>query len=585
MTRRLESPADPCPRESGTRPSPGTVPAVEALLLTGRVRTFDPLRPWADAVAVRGDRIVAVGSVAECRAALPASTDRIDGAAVLPGFTDAHVHPLFGGLDLVGCNLHDADDADGYLRLVDGFARAHPQAPWITGGGWALPAFPGGLPTAGRLDTVTGGRPAYLVNTDRHGAWVNTAALRAAGIDAGTPDPPDGRIERAPDGSPTGMLHEGAATLVASAIPTPSPADLRHALLAAQRYLHAQGITAWQDAIVGDYLGYPDALPVYTDLAGRGELTGAVDLALWWDRGRGPEQLADLASRRTRIAALADPSAPARPARLRAGTVKIMVDGIVENCSAALHAPYLGRARPTTGTLFVGGRDLARAVTAADGAGFSVHLHAIGDRAVTQALDALQTARAGRRPGATDGAQRNRAAVPRHHIAHLQLVAPGDISRFAGLDVTANLQMLWAAEDEQVRTLCRPLLGDDRVDAQYPFGDLHRAGVPLAAGSDWPVTTASVLAQVQVAVTRRPPGSPRIAPLGAHQALDVDTALAACTVGGAALHGRDATLRPGTTADLVVLGADPYRESPDDIANIPVTATVGGSRVVHRIGR
>jgi len=142
--------------------------------------------------------------------------------------------------------------------------------------------------------------------------------------------------------------------------------------------------------------------------------------------------------------------------------------------------------------------------------------------------------------------------------------------------------MLWAAEDDQVRTLCRPLLGDRRVDGQYPFADLHRAGAPLAAGSDWPVSSASVLAQVQVALTRRPIESPRAPALGPDQALDLDTALAACTVGGGALHGRDTAIRPGATADLVVLGADPYREPAGQLGQIPVLATVAGARIVHR---
>jgi predicted amidohydrolase YtcJ len=538
-----------------------------ALLLTGRVRTFDPDRPWADAVAVRDGRILAVGSAGECRAALPAGYQAIDAPAILPGFTDSHVHPLYGGLDLTGCNLHEAADRAGYLDMVGQFARARPDAAWIVGGGWALPAFPSGLPTATDLDTVTGPRPAYLVNTDRHGAWVNTAALRAAGIDASTPDPPDGRIERNPDGSPTGMLHEGAAALVAGAMPPPSPADLRRALLAAQHHLHAQGITAWQDAIVGEYLGYPDPLPVYLELAGRGELNATVELALWWQRDRGVEQIDQLLDRRAAVAAAARPG-------LRAGTVKIMVDGIVENGSAALHEPYLAGARDL-GRLFVGGDELSGAVTAADRAGFAVHLHAIGDRAVTAALDAVAAARLAR---SVSGPAPQPA--PRHHIAHLQLVAGRDVGRFAELGVTANLQMYWAADDEQVRTLCRPVLGDHRVERHYPFADLHRSGAPLAAGSDWPVSTASVLAQVQVAVTRRPATEPDVEPLAPQQALDVETALAACTIGGAELHGRAAAIRPGAAADLVLLEDDPYRVSPTQIGGIPVRATIAAGRPV-----
>ena len=463
-------------------------------MLEGLVRTFDEARPWAPAIAVRDGSIVAVGTTRECREAAGPHAEVLRAALVLPGFVDCHVHPLQGGLDLIGCDLHQADTAAGYLDLVARFAAAHPDEPWITGGGWVLPAFPGGLATAAELDAVTGDRPAYLMNTDRHGAWVNSAALRRAGIDATTPDPPDGRIERDQYGQPTGMLHEGAAGLVASTMPRLSPEHLRSALLAAQAQLHAAGITAWQDAIVGEYLGYPDALPVYCDLAASGDLTATVELALWWDRNAWPGQLAALLARR-RIAAIAC---------LSANTVKIMVDGIVENRSAALHRPYLsGAGDADAGSTFLDPDELVDAVAAVAGAGFAAHLHAIGDRAVTDALDAMAAlpesgASPDGGPEVTPGRQ------PRHHIAHLQLVAPQDIPRFAALGVTANLQMLWAAEDDQVRDLCRPLLGDDRVEMQYPFASLLAAGAPLVTGSDWPVSTPAVLDQIQVGVTRRP---------------------------------------------------------------------------------
>ena len=515
---------------------------------------------------------MAVGTTGECRQAAGPHAEVLRAPLVLSGFVDCHVHPLQGGLDLLGCDLHEADTATGYLDLVARFAADHPDDPWITGGGWVLPAFPGGLATAAELDAVTGDRPAYLMNTDRHGAWVNSAALRRAGIDATTPDPADGRIERDQDGQPTGMLHEGAAALVASIMPRLGPAHLRSALLAAQAHLHAAGITAWQDAIVGEYLGYPDALPVYCDLAASGELTATVELALWWDRNAGPGQLAALLARR-RIAAAAG---------LSANTVKIMVDGIVENRSAALHLPYLcGADGADAGSTFLDPDELIDAVAAVDGAGFAAHLHAIGDRAVTDALDAIAAVLGIGAP--PDGGS---AVAPggrrRHHIAHLQLVAPQDIPRFAALGVTANLQMLWAAEDDQVRDLCRPLLGDDRVDRQYPFASLLATGAPLVTGSDWPVSTPAVVDQIQVGVTRRPVDHPDRPPLAIEQALTVEAAVRAATVGGGRLHGRDVRLRPGARADLVALDRDIYRIPAEEIASAEVITTVAGGTVVHR---
>ena len=223
----------------------------------GPVFTAATTRHRASAVAVRGDRIIAVGHDRDTWVAdlTGPDTEVVDlaGRLLVPGFQDAHVHPVWGGLDLMRCNLADDVTADAYLSRIRAYAQAHPQAEWILGGGWAMAAFPGGTPTAEALDSVVADRPAFLANRDGHGAWVNSAALRLAGIDRATPDPADGRIERDADGHPTGTLHEGAMTLVNRLLPETSAAELREALLLGQAYLHSLGVTAWQDAIVGAY--------------------------------------------------------------------------------------------------------------------------------------------------------------------------------------------------------------------------------------------------------------------------------------------------------------------------------------------
>lgn len=487
-------------------------------------------------VLVEGDRIVAVG-------------DGLDADEVLevpflsPGFTDAHVHPIQGGLERLRCDLSEESTREGYLAAIKAYADAHPDLEWILGGGWAMPAFPGGTPTAADLDSVTGGRPAYLPNRDHHGAWVNSRALEIAGIDEHTPDPPDGRIERDADGRPTGTFHEGATSLVSRYLPRTTAEDYYAALMAGQSYLHSVGVTSWQDAIVGAYSGMDDPAATYEAAAANGDLRSHVVGALWWERKVGVEQVADLVGRREAMTS----------GRFRATTVKIMQDGVAENYTAAMLTPYLdrcGHATDNSGHSFLTAEAIRDAVQALDAAGFQVHVHAIGDRGVREALDAF---------AGTDPARR-------HHIAHLQLVHPDDVPRFAQLGVAANMQMLWACLDDQMVDLTIPFLGEERSRWQYPFGDLARAGARLVAGSDWPVSTPDPLQAIEVGVTRCDPDSDR-EPFLPEQALTREQAWAAYTSGSARANHRGpgdevsaGVLRPGAVADLVVLDRDPFAE-------------------------
>ena len=244
-------------------------------------------------------------------------------------------------------------------------------------------------------------RPVFLPNRDHHGAWVNSRALELAGVDRHTPDPHDGRIERDAEGRPTGTLHEGAMGLVGRLLPPTTDEEYDAALLAGQAYLHSLGVTGWQDAIVGAYAGMDDPGPTYRRAAERGSLTGWVVGALWWDRDRGVEQVADLVARR------ADYS----HGRFRATSVKIMQDGVAENFTAAMSEPYLDRCgHPTDnrGHSFVAAGALREAVPALVEAGFQVHVHAIGDRGVREALDAFAAAPDRRRPAAPPGAPAGR---------------------------------------------------------------------------------------------------------------------------------------------------------------------------------
>jgi len=480
------------------------------------------------------------------------------GGLIAPGFTDAHVHPIQGGLERLRCDLSGLSTREEYVAAVRAYADAHPDREWILGGGWAMPAFPGGNPLAADLDAVVPDRPVFLPNRDHHGAWVNSRALEIAGIHRDTPDPPDGRVERDADGRPTGTLHEGATSLVSRHLPRTTGADYRKALLAGQAYLHSLGVTSWQDAIVGSYSGMDDPGSTYLDAATSGELRSYVVGALWWDRRQGVEQVADLVGRREALT----------HGRFRATTVKIMQDGVAENGTAAMLEPYLdkcGHATDNRGHSFVDAAALRDAVRALDAAGFQVHVHAIGDRGVRETLDAM---------AGTDRARR-------HQVAHLQLVHPDDVPRFGALGVAANLQMLWACQDEQMLDLTIPFLGEERSRWQYPFGDLHRAGAPLVAGSDWPVSTPDPLAAIHTAVTRTSYGEPAPAgtePFLPEQALPLEVALAAYTSGSAWANHRDlhdgaGVLEPGAAADLVVLDRDPFGGPAEEIGATGVRST------------
>jgi predicted amidohydrolase YtcJ len=540
--------------------------AADLVFTGGPVHTVDAARSRATAVAVRGDRIVAVGHE-EVRELIGPRTDVVDlaGRLLVPGFQDAHVHPVGGGLELGQCDLSGAVTLEEYRRRIRTYADANPDLPWITGGGWSMETFPGGTPTREQLDEVVPDRPAYLVNRDHHGAWANTRALELAGVTAGTADPADGRIERDTGGGPAGMLQEGAMRLVGELVPRPTTDELVAALLRAQALLHSYGITAWQDAIVGGNPVTADAAPAYTAAVRDGSLTARVVGALWWDRTRGAEQIPELIEWRERLTG----------GRLRATSVKIMQDGIAENHTAAMLGPYLtgrGRASGNAGISFVDPEALRAYVTELDAHGFQVHFHALGDRAVREALDAVEAAR---RANAWSGT--------RPHLAHVQVVHPDDVARFRALGAVANIQPLWAVHEPQMDDLTIPFLGAERAACQYPFGDLVRAGATIAAGSDWPVSSADPIQGMHVAVNRRSPDAAEDVPAFLPgQRLDLGTALAAYTAGSAHVNHLDdtGTIGPGRLADLVVLDRDPFARPADEIAATRVIQTyVAGDRV------
>jgi predicted amidohydrolase YtcJ len=511
------------------------------------------------ALAARDGRVIAVGD--DVPALIGAGTRVLDGvgALVVPGFQDAHVHPPQAGRHMTTVNLRELSSRADYLDRIASYVADHPEAAWVVGGGWSMEHFPGGLPHRADLDPVTAGKPAFLFNRDVHGAWVNSAALALAGIDASTPDPPDGRYQRDADGAPIGMLHEGAAYSFESTwVPAPSSADWEAAILAAQARSHALGITGWQDAWVT-----PATLEAYRSLAGDGRLTARVVGALWCDRHGDLGQIAGFLEQRERAVGTFHPT-----------TVKIMVDGIIENQTAAMFEPFHdghGGRTDNRGLMYVDRDVLLPAVTELDRLGFQVHMHAIGDRAVHAALDAVAAARA------TNGASDNR-----HHIAHLQVVSPDDVPRFADLDVVANCQTYWAQHEPQMEEHTIPWIGAARAELQYPFESLRRTAARLAMGTDWPVTTADPLREMEVAVRRVDPDRRASASFLPQERLTLVEALAGFTSGAAHVNHDEAggRLTVGARADLAVVDQDLFALE-GRTADARVTCTVAAGQVVY----
>ncbi len=547
-----------------------------AVLVGGRILADVSGRRFVEALAIDADRVLVAGGREEVEGLVGGSTEVIDleGRLAMPAFGDAHIHAVGGGLEMARCNLLGKRTRSECLEGIAGYAGGLPPDAWVLGGGWAMEAFPGGLPQGSDLDGVCGGRPVFLPNRDHHSAWVSTAALERAGVERGTPDPPDGRIERDGAGRPTGVLHEGAMGLVSRLVPAPSREELVDALGLAQSYLAGLGVTFWQDACIGDAreLGVFDAYDCYVAAAGDGRLHADVVGALWWERRRGLAQLDDLLTRRE----------GAGRGAFRAASVKIMLDGVCETFTAAMTEPYLGLGvghEHPRGKLFVEPDELTAAVGALDEAGFQLHFHALGDRAVHVGLDALEAL-----PPARRGAGR-------HHLAHLQFVRPEDLDRFARVGATANFQPLWACREPQMEELTLPFVGDERAEWQYSIGSLRSRGTPLAFGSDWPVSSPDPIQQVHVAVNRRL--STRLGragtaetevPFRPEEAVGVWDAVSAFTEGVARVNRREGhlgCLLPGARADVVVLDQDIFAIPPAEIGDTSVVHTLAAGRVVH----
>jgi predicted amidohydrolase YtcJ len=533
----------------------------DLVLRNGAVYTLDASRSWADAVAVSGGRIVYVGPESGLRPWVGPRTAVVDlrGKMLLPGFHDSHVHLVYGGIELSECYLYDFTGQEQILEAVARYAEQNPDKKWIRGAGWQLPIFPDANPHKSALDNVVRDRPVFLLAADGHSAWVNSRALELAGITRQTPDPPAGRIERdRVTGEPSGTLREGAVNLVAGRLPAYTREDFARGLRRGLQLANRFGITSVQDANCNEAI-----LEAYAELDRRGELTARVVAAMEVDPAEGVAQVPRLVEMRKKY----------RRGGLRAGAAKIFADGVIESRTAALLEPYVGMG-DDRGKANVEPAALNPLVAALDREGFQVHVHAIGDRAIRNSLDAFESARA-----------RNGVRDSRHQIAHIELFNPEDVPRFRRLGVIANFQPLWAYADPYITKLTVPALGPGRSRWLYPIASLVKSGAIVACGSDWSVTSMNPLDAIQVGITRRGldegPGAAWIP----EEVADLPSMLAGYTINGAYVNFEEketGSIEAGKAADLVVLDRNLFEVPPQDIHHVKVLLTLLGGKEVYR---
>ncbi len=523
----------------------------DAVFLNGTLLTLDPRRPAAQALAVRGERLLAVGSNAAIAALARPHTRCVDlhGRFVLPGFHDAHLHLLALGRSRSTLDLRPAHSLEDLQARLARFAQALPPAAWIVGSGWDQSGWPQArLPERRDLDPFCGGRPAFLERIDLHAAVVNSAAVQAAGIGRETKPPPGGEIVRDAAGESTGLLLEDARTLVRRLLPPPRPDDTRRALSRALAEAAAVGITSVQD-----YSGW-EAFLELERLRAAEELP--VRVREWLDF-RLP--LETLRAQRAHH--------PAADAWLATGMLKAFLDGSLGSRTAALLTPYAD-APHTSGLLQYDPGELIALAVERVRAGFQLGFHAIGDRAARLALDVFAAAAAAA------------PTMPPPRIEHLQVLDPADLPRLRSLGVIASIQPSHLLDD---RRWAEARLGPERRASAYPWQSLLRAGLPLAFGSDAPVAGLHPGLGLFAALDRPGRNGPEGFPPAAER-ISLAAALRAYTSGGALAEGTErdkGSLTPGQLADFAVWSHDLRTLAPEDLPNARALLTVAGGRAVH----
>lgn len=528
----------------------------DVVLLNGAIYTLDASRSWAQSIGIKNGKIIYVGTTDGARKITNSSTKVVNlgGNMVLPGLHDNHVHLIDGGVELEHCDLSKSETVDAVLAKVAAYAAEHPDEMWIRGGGWILPLFPKGNPQAAQLDRVVSDRPVFLESQDHHSAWVNSAALKLAKINADTPDPKGGHIERVKGSQqPSGTLRESAMLLVADCMPKLTNAEYDSGLARAVKIANGFGITSIQDAAVDANL-----LRTYADAEKRGDLNVKVVTALRTVPEKGLSQVDTFIEQRKNFSGQ----------KVRVQSAKIFIDGVIEDHTAALLEPYVGV--DTSGHLNFSPEEFAALVARLVKEKFQVHVHAIGDRGVRTALDGF-------------AAVKDVSQGLRHHIAHLELVNEVDVSRFRALNVSPNIQGYWAQRDKYISDLTEPFVGKTRSAQLYPIKALTTCGAVVCAGSDWPVSSLNPFDAIEVSVTRKHEGDKNAASWLPQHCADLDAMLAAYTIGGAYVNHEDdvtGSIEVGKAADLIVVDRNVFAIAPEDIHNTKVLMTFLDGKLV-----
>ena len=546
-----------CPWLNHSQASEGKA---DVVLQNGKIYTADPTRSIAQAIAFTGNTIVAVGKDEDMAPLIGAATQTVDlqGKLVLPGIIDTHIHPIFGAVDRLKCSLAGIPARiDALKPVIQACLAKEPGGPdkWFEA--VQLDNY-GFSATALDLDSIESARPLVLEGNDGHTAWVNSRGLELVGIAAAKTDPRGGKIVRDVSGTPSGAFIDNATALVLDRFSEPSVEE-RAALTAAElKSMSAYGLTSLMDA----YVTPAEAL-VWRRLYDTGKLGMRVRTAIYVadPNDDSDEAVAQLVA--------ASKAGDVDPDFLRAGVVKVFADGVMEYPAqtAALLSPYLdadGKPTNNVGELYFDPLRFAQLVAKLDAAGIAVHVHAIGDRAVRESLDAFAFARNAN--GATDS---------RHQIAHLQLVDPADFPRFKEFGVIADMQLEWAKRDASLEAPTEPYLGPNRYRYLYPAGSIHAAGAMIVGGSDWDVSSYNPFRAMQHAVTRGERGM-GYEPLNIDERIPIGTAIDAYTINAAFAMKQDVTtgsLEIGKRADLVILDRDILSVDFETIEDTVVLAT------------
>src|SRR5438874_1729369 len=536
--------------------------AADTVILNARIYTVNPQQTWAEALAISGEKIIAVGSTNEIQKYRNASTKIIDaqGHLVLPGFVDCHIHFMDGSTGLTRVDLNDAKTVAEIPKRAKEYAESHLQGTWITGMGWTYPTFgPSALPDKKILDDVVPTRPVYLVAFDGHSSWANSKALQMAGITRETPDPPNGKIVRNEKGEATGALKETAGDLVAKVMPKPSREERLAALRLGIHEANKFGLTRVHSA--GQDFEWLD---LYDELRRNGEMTLRFYVAYFLDP---PELTPDA------IEKIEQARRTYHDDWISGSVVKTMLDGGVEAHTAAMLTPYSDDPSQT-GKLFWDPAKYTQAVAELDRRGLQIFTHAIGDKAVRLALDAYQNA-----------AETNHTNDARPRIEHIETVSAQDIPRFGKQGVIASFQPLHAYPDDDTLNIWARNVGPERAQRAWVWHSIETTGGRLAFGSDWPVVTLNPWPGVQNALTRQTTDGDPPDGFVPKERIRLEDTIKAYTL-GAALAGRrektEGSIEAGKLADLIVLSQDLFKIPATEIVKTEVLLTLVGGTVVYR---